>query len=197
MASENLLATLENTLRQTRAARARLGTRLAEVEREAENIRAEMAEMDVLAEQTEAAMYRFMAALATKPRELSTNTQERAADTRVATPTPSPPPKVTAPESKSFTAQPLTEPPKPTALAGEEPMPVPDFERATIPQATFALLQETGAPLHVNDIYERLRAGGFVFSGQNPTISIAVSLNRNSLFRKVAPGTFALAATAV
>ena len=34
--------------------------------------------------------------------------------------------------------------------------------------------------------------GGFQFTGQNPTISIAVSLNRNNRFRKVAPGTFDL-----
>jgi len=30
------------------------------------------------------------------------------------------------------------------------------------------------------------------FTGNNPTISIAVSLNRNKRFRKVAPGTFDL-----
>jgi hypothetical protein len=34
--------------------------------------------------------------------------------------------------------------------------------------------------------------GGFVFNGNNPTISIAVSLNRNRRFNKVAPGTFDL-----
>ena len=37
-----------------------------------------------------------------------------------------------------------------------------------------------------------LLEGGFQFTGQNPTISIAVSLNRNRRFRKVAPGTFDL-----
>jgi hypothetical protein len=65
------------------------------------------------------------------------------------------------------------------------------FER-TIPQATTVLLREEGAPLHVNEIYNRLLEGGFKFTGQNPTISIAVSLNRNRRFRKVAPGTFDL-----
>jgi hypothetical protein len=44
----------------------------------------------------------------------------------------------------------------------------------------------------VNEIYNRLIEGGFSFTGNNPTISIAVSLNRNSRFRKVAPGTFDL-----
>ena len=45
---------------------------------------------------------------------------------------------------------------------------------------------------HVNEIYNRLLEGGFKFTGQNPTISVAVSLNRNTRFRKVAPGTFDL-----
>ena len=65
------------------------------------------------------------------------------------------------------------------------------FER-TIPHATAVLLRESGGPLHVNEIYNRLLEGGFQFTGQNPTISIAVSLNRNHRFRKVAPGTFDL-----
>jgi hypothetical protein len=34
--------------------------------------------------------------------------------------------------------------------------------------------------------------GGMQFTGNNPTISIAVSLNRNRRFCKVAPGTFDL-----
>ena len=65
------------------------------------------------------------------------------------------------------------------------------FER-TIPHATAVLLRESGGPLHVNEIYNRLLEGGFNFTGHNPTISIAVSLNRNGRFRKVAPGTFDL-----
>ena len=65
------------------------------------------------------------------------------------------------------------------------------FDR-TIPQATTMILREAGEPLHVNEIYNRLLEGGFNFTGHNPTISIAVSLNRNGRFRKVAPGTFDL-----
>ena len=65
------------------------------------------------------------------------------------------------------------------------------FDR-TIPQATTMILREAGGPLHVNEIYNILMEGGFSFTGHNPTISIAVSLNRNSRFRKVAPGTFDL-----
>jgi hypothetical protein len=66
------------------------------------------------------------------------------------------------------------------------------FMDRTIPQAVTLLLREEGGALHVNEIYNRLLEGGFKFTGQNPTISVAVSLNRNSRFRKVAPGTFDL-----
>jgi hypothetical protein len=66
------------------------------------------------------------------------------------------------------------------------------FVDRTIPQAATMLLREAGEPLHVNEIYNRLMEGGFNFTGHNPTISIAVSLNRNGRFRKVAPGTFDL-----
>jgi hypothetical protein len=66
------------------------------------------------------------------------------------------------------------------------------FMDRTIPQAVTLLLREEGGSLHVNEIYNRLLEGGFKFTGQNPTISIAVSLNRNTRFRKVAPGTFDL-----
>lgn len=67
------------------------------------------------------------------------------------------------------------------------------FADRTIPQATAMILREHGGALHVNDIYEKLKSGGFTFTGHNPTISIAVSLNRNRRFRKTAPGTFDLA----
>ena len=66
------------------------------------------------------------------------------------------------------------------------------FMDRTIPQAVTLLLREEGGPLHVNELYNRLLEGGFLFTGQNPTISVAVSLNRNTRFRKVAPGTFDL-----
>jgi hypothetical protein len=66
------------------------------------------------------------------------------------------------------------------------------FADRTISYAATALLREVREPLHVNEIYNRLLEGGFIFTGHNPTISIAVSLNRNPRFRKVAPGTFDL-----
>lgn len=66
------------------------------------------------------------------------------------------------------------------------------FTDRTIPQCVTMLLREEGGPLHVNEIYNRLQEGGFNFTGANPTISIAVSLNRNTRFRKISPGTFDL-----
>jgi hypothetical protein len=66
------------------------------------------------------------------------------------------------------------------------------FADRTITQACTLLLREINTPLHVNELYNFLVAGGFEFKGNNPTISIAVSLNRNRRFKKVAPGTFDL-----
>jgi hypothetical protein len=66
------------------------------------------------------------------------------------------------------------------------------FSDRTITQACTLLLREAGQPLHVNELYNLLVAGGMKFKGNNPTISIAVSLNRNRRFRKVDPGTFDL-----
>ncbi len=66
------------------------------------------------------------------------------------------------------------------------------FSDRTITQACTLLLREAPKPLHVNELFNLLVEGGFNFTGNNPTISIAVSLNRNRRFRKVAPGTFDL-----
>ncbi|MCB1025666.1 MAG: hypothetical protein KDB79_14815, partial [Acidobacteria bacterium] len=66
------------------------------------------------------------------------------------------------------------------------------FSDRTITQACTLLLRESRNALHVNELYNLLVSGGFEFKGNNPTISIAVSLNRNGRFRKVAPGTFDL-----
>lgn len=66
------------------------------------------------------------------------------------------------------------------------------FSDRTITQSCTLLLREAGRPLHVNELYNMLVSGGMKFKGNNPTISVAVSLSRNSRFRKVDPGTFDL-----
>ena len=183
MANETLIARLEQNLRQSRATRTRLAARLAELESEAEIIRAELIEMDNLAAQTEAAIVRLLSSVMNGPPtpvsassvgELEMELQRRLAQAELAQ-HPVPPQRQNIPPLRANIA------------------PVSDrfFDR-TIPQATTMILREAGGPLHVNEIYNRLMEGGFSFTGNNPTISIAVSLNRNTRFRKVAPGTFDL-----
>ncbi len=183
MANETLIARLEQSLRQSRAARTRLSARLAELESEAEIIRAELAEMDTLAGQTEAAIFRLLSNVMTGPStpvgttsvgELEVELQRRLAQAELAQ-HPNNPQRHNVPPLRN----------------NIEPLDDRFFDR-TIPQAATMILREVGGPLHVNEIYNRLVEGGFSFTGNNPTISIAVSLNRNSRFRKVAPGTFDL-----
>jgi len=182
MANETLIAKLELNLRQSRAARTRLAARLAEMESEAEIIRAELAEMDTLAGQTEAAILRLLSNVMTGPAtqvgtrsvgDLEVEFERRLAASELSH-QPSAPRHNLPPIKTNITA-------------------IDDrYYDRTIPQATTLILREAGGPLHVNEIYNRLMEGGFSFTGNNPTISIAVSLNRNTRFRKVAPGTFDL-----
>jgi len=183
MANETLIAKLELNLRQSRAARTRLAARLAEMESEAEIIRAELAEMDTLAGQTEAAILRLLSNVMTGPAtqvgtrsvgDLEVEFERRLAASELSHQPSAPVRQNVTPVKTNITA-------------------IDDrYYDRTIPQATTLILREAGGPLHVNEIYNRLMEGGFTFTGNNPTISIAVSLNRNTRFRKVAPGTFDL-----
>lgn len=159
-----------------------LAARLRELEAEADAVRAELAEMDTLASQTEAAIYRLLSSvLASSNLSLGLPSDAEL-------------------EAAMRNASPQTRGP---ALMDARRQEIPQirsdiealsdrFMDRTIPQAVTLLLREEGAPLHVNEIYNRLLEGGFKFTGQNPTISVAVSLNRNTRFSKVAPGTFDL-----
>lgn len=185
--NENLLSRLEQSLRQSRAARMHLAARLRELEAEADSVRAELAEMDTLASQTEAAIYRLLSSvLASSNLSIGSLSAGLPSDAELeAAIRPSPqrsrmPLGVDARRQEPPTLRPNTE-----ALSDR-------FMDRTIPQAVTLLLREEGGALHVNEIYNRLLEGGFKFTGQNPTISIAVSLNRNARFRKTAPGTFDL-----
>jgi hypothetical protein len=184
--NENLLSRLEQSLRQSRAARMHLAARLRELEVEADSVRAELAEMDTLASQTEAAIYRLLSSVLASS-NLSVNNlsglpsdAELEAAMRPSSAQARSPFSLEARRQEIPTLRPQTE-----ALSDR-------FIDRTIPQAVTLLLREEGGALHVNEIYNRLLEGGFKFTGQNPTISIAVSLNRNTRFRKVAPGTFDL-----
>src|SRR4051812_28275715 len=183
MANETLIARLEQNLRQSRATRTRLAARLAELEMEGDIIRAELIEMDNLAAQTEAAIVRLLSSVMNGPAPQSAahsvGDLEMELQRRIA---------------RAELSQHRAAPPRqniPALRTNIEAVNDQFFDR-TIPQATTMILREAGGPLHVNQIYNRLMEGGFTFTGNNPTISIAVSLNRNSRFRKVAPGTFDL-----
>jgi hypothetical protein len=179
--NENLLSRLEQSLRQSRAARMHLAARLRELEVEADSVRAELAEMDTLASQTEAAIYRLLSSVLAS------------SNLSLGLPSDS--------ELEAAMRQSQTSGRGPISLEKRQQIPIirnnveimsDRFMDRTIPQAVTLLLREEGGPLHVNELYNRLLEGGFKFTGQNPTISVAVSLNRNTRFRKVAPGTFDL-----
>ena len=196
--NENLLSRLEQSLRQSRAARMHLAARLRELEAEADSVRAELAEMDTLASQTEAAIYRLLSSvLASSNLSLGLPSDaELEAAMRGSQPLHSQSP-LHSPTSLHSQPAPRAQPPVdrrqqiPTVRNNVEVLSDRFMDR-TIPQAVTLLLREEGGPLHVNELYNRLLEGGFRFTGQNPTISVAVSLNRNTRFRKVAPGTFDL-----
>jgi hypothetical protein len=207
--NEHLLSRLEQSLRQSRAARMHLAARLRELEAEADAVRAELAEMDTLASQTEAAIYRLLSSVLAN-NNLSLGLPSDAELEAAMGQSPPPPRSSLFTQPPPYTqphpyAQPPvhTQPPRTQSPPLERRQPIPTvrnnvealsdrFMDRTIPQAVTLLLREEGGPLHVNELYNRLLEGGFRFTGQNPTISVAVSLNRNTRFRKVAPGTFDL-----
>jgi hypothetical protein len=208
MSDENLLGTLESNLRESRATRSRLASRLADLEAEAERLRTQLNEMDAIVSQTEAALFRILSSnygvqASTMPRPSDAEI-EAALRRDAAAGLPRGVPSQSQPYSAPQRLQP--QPPArddrddeaarhhhhiPQIRPDIEPKSDRFFER-TISYAAAVLLRESNGPLHVNEIYNRLLEGGFQFTGQNPTISIAVSLNRNNRFRKVAPGTFDL-----
>lgn len=205
MLNENLIATLENSLRQTRNAQNRLLGRLREVESESESLRQEIQAMENSAAQTEQAIYSLLATMGSgnntwklnRPSQAAQNDQAYEAQPDVNSeqrPTPnrlpSPPTNYkTGGGSVSY----INNGPRNISQRNNNVEPLSHrFSDRTITQACTLLLREASRPLHVNDLYTQLVSGGFEFKGNNPTISIAVSLNRNRRFRKVAPGTFDL-----
>src|SRR5947209_6937327 len=182
MANETLIARLEQSLRQSRAARTRLAARLAELESEAEIIRAELVEMDTLAGQTEAAIYRLLSNVMSGPAtpvgttsvgELEMELQRRLAQAELSPP---------------LAQQRHNVPPVRSNIEATSDR----FFDRTIPQATTMILREAGGPLHVNDIYNRLLEGGFSFTGHNPTIRDRKSTRLNSSHANISYAVFCL-----
>ena len=198
MFDENLIATLEQSLRQTRNAQSRLMGRLREVEVESEKLREEIQALENSAAQTESAIDSLLVTMRSGNRSLNLGKTLRIEDDYDRRPAP----RKRRDDTKS---QPVSSyrPANSVAYINQNRGGVPSrtnniepishrFADRTITQACTLLLREAGKPLHVNELYNLLVAGGMEFKGNNPTISVAVSLNRNRRFRKVDPGTFDL-----
>ena len=203
---ENLVATLEQSLRQTKNAQGRLLGRLREVETEAENLRNEIDALENSAQKTKEAIDSIMATLGSSHAswKVSPKKQQYEEDDYQL-----------EKESRRHSQISLRNQNNSNNRSGSiaylddsrnnryrnvssinsnnsyEPK-SNRFTDRTITQACTLLLRDASSPLHVNELYNLLREGGFEFKGNNPTISIAVSLNRNRRFCKVAPGTFDL-----
>ncbi|MEP6704302.1 MAG: hypothetical protein ABJB34_05805 [Acidobacteriota bacterium] len=197
MLDENLIATLEQSLRQTRNAQSRLMARLREVEVESEHLREEITALENSAAQTENAIDSLLVTMRSGNRSLNIGKTMRIEDDYDRRP-------VTR-QRREEKSQPVSSyrPQNSVAYINRDRGGVPSrtnniepishrFADRTITQACTLLLREAGKPLHVNELYNLLVAGGMAFKGNNPTISVAVSLNRNRRFRKVDPGTFDL-----
>ena len=212
-----LIATLEQSYRQTRNAQQRLINRLNEVEAESAKLRQEISALESSAKQTQSAIHSLLAAMRSEPSDTTStgsNTgigqitmedeydmHERRSigvsfDPPLEAPNPNPyvpPPRRHADQRPRESTLPFEDGPRNVPPVSQNIEPISQrFADRTITQACTLLLRETGKALHVNELYNSLVAGGFEFKGNNPTISIAVSLNRNRRFRKVAPGTFDL-----
>lgn len=210
-----LITTLHQGLQQTRSQQTRLLARLQEIDREAEALRQEYEDLEKFAVQTEEAIFNLVgksrgAKSKGAPGYPQTNgfDEEFQADSRTLAQNYVPPPKPAAggfsngagaggfDNKISYIGNAAgngqnVRPHQPMRFAENEPS-SQRFADRTITQACTLLLREASRPMHVNELYQFLMDGGFIFNGNNPTISIAVSLNRNRRFNKVAPGTFDL-----
>lgn len=203
MLDANLIATLEKSLQETRNAQVRLMGRLREVEHESDRLKEEIQALENSAAQTESAIDGLLVAMRSGSRSLGSlkslsieHTEPSAESSKQSVTSPK-----SQPVSTEQTPLPFTPKKSGTVAYFQRRVPHKDVNAApisnrfadrTITQACTLLLREAGEPLHVNELYNLLVAGGMEFKGNNPTISVAVSLNRNRRFRKVGPGTFDL-----
>lgn len=208
MLDENLIATLEQSLRQTRNAQQRLITRLNEVEGEANRLRQEIEALENSAAQTEQAIYSLLATMRSGKQHWNLPNNFQIDDDYDIPQDIKRSPRMNQNSYGNQGHSNQNHQPNnnyrnntvsylnnsrniPSIAPNIEPV-SHRFSDRTITQACTLLLREYQRPLHVNELYNMLVAGGMEFKGENPTISIAVSLNRNRRFRKVAPGTFDL-----
>ncbi|PYS98116.1 MAG: hypothetical protein DMF63_17445 [Acidobacteria bacterium] len=173
--------------------------RLREVEEESERLREEIQALENSALQTESAIDSLLVTMRSGNRSLNIgktlrieDDYDRRPEPRTRRPEKNPPPSSYRPlNSVAYMNPNQNRGGVPARSHNIEPI-SHRFADRTITQACTLLLREAGKPLHVNELYNLLVAGGMEFKGNNPTISVAVSLNRNRRFRKVDPGTFDL-----
>jgi hypothetical protein len=200
---ENLVATLEQSLRQTRNAQNRLLGRLREVETEAESLRTEIDALANSAEKTGQAIHSILATMGAGNNswKVNKNPQQYEDDDyqlqnesrRHQRPNSNQQNNQSNNNYRNNSVSYINNARNVASINNHNYEPINHrFTDRTITQACTLLLRDASAPLHVNELYKLLREGGFEFKGNNPTISIAVSLNRNRRFCKVAPGTFDL-----
>lgn len=211
--NDNLIGTLEQSLKQTRHAQTRLQARLREVESEGNRLRQEIDALENSAQKTTEAIHSILASMGPNQgspdlRDLriedytpnmrhDDQQQQGGRDNDAGSGSNMPPQNYQKNDyyndSIAFIHNNPRNSNRSVPQVGQNIEPISQrFADRTITQACTLLLRESGKPLHVNELYNFLVAGGFEFTGKNPTISIAVSLNRNRRFRKVAPGTFDL-----
>lgn len=197
------IAALEAWLNKTRDEQNQLIARLREAEGEVEKLRGQIGALDEIAQQAESMIDNALVLMRDGIRAPGAKTRTNISIDEIQprqAPVVSKPVKETLPvypapvraSSNSGTVAYLSNA-RPATLRSSRIEPISNrFADRTITQACTLLLREAGIPLHVNDLYNLLVAGGMEFKGNNPTISVAVSLNRNRRFRKVGPGTFDL-----
>ncbi len=229
---ENLISTLEQSLRQFQAAESRLQDRLRKIEDEAEDLKIEIKALQNSAEKTEEALHSLIPTMrsGSKSWKAHKKAQEEASDYQRKSRYEDEGDyqrKSRYEDEGDYQRKPRYEeeddyktPPRRYSSPNGNNQPPPNYRNnsasysnnqdnvapinrnfesrdnrfadRTITQSCTMLLRESTSALHVNELYNLLVAGGFKFQGNNPTISIAVSLNRNRRFTKVAPGTFDL-----
>jgi len=200
MLDEHLIETLEQTVRQTRNLQHRLEARLHEAEAEVELLRLEIKALDTSAAQTEQTIDSILVAMRSGNRPAGARTSIKMDDdfqyrqnARNQTPDQAARQDLPSEAYRRTGSVAYINQNRGIPSISSDIRPISNrFSDRTITQACTLLLREAGSPLHVNELYNLLVSGGMRFKGNNPTISIAVSLNRNRRFRKVDPGTFDL-----
>ncbi len=197
------IAALEAWANKTRDDQNQLIVRLREAEGEVERLRTQITSLDEIAQQAESMIDNLLVSMRdgirggtakSKAKSSLDETERRSVPAPVQRPLEEPRqfPSNTRPASTSGTVAYINHS-RPQTIRNSKVEAISNrFADRTITQACTLLLREAGVPLHVNELYNLLVAGGMEFKGNNPTISVAVSLNRNRRFRKVGPGTFDL-----